>query len=116
MENDEARTTLRDAVRGYTGLDEAQADEMLRTVARWWHWTPDLLLRIVRAFDGTLLPGPAVWWLYLTAALAGTHNGGELLLFAALRVAAMKGMAPEYVDLLREQAEAVTRHPGETSH
>jgi hypothetical protein len=109
--DDEAREALRDAVVAFLNGDAPMADKMLHAVARWWRWSADELVHAVHALDGACLPGPAVWWLYMTGALAAAPNpnGSELIRAAALRVTAQR----ECAEWIRRQLD---RLPEGTSH
>jgi hypothetical protein len=90
---------LRDALMAYSGSTEAE--HVLGTLGAWWGMRPEQVAPVVAAVAGTVFPPPVVvLWLYWTAALARTPNGGELLLKAGWTVAAARGIDAAYLELL----------------
>jgi hypothetical protein len=93
---------LRAIIMEQDGIPADLADRMVATVGRWWGWEPEKVHRIVRALGGPAVPlAEAVRWLFTTAIVAQTENGGELLFAAALKVAQRRGVAAELIDQLR---------------
>ena len=94
-------TALRDELMAYSGAEPAEAEAVLAEVCAWWRLPPEKLPPLLASLGGRELIRPAcVLLLYWLAALSGTAQLGELLLYAAVRIASDRGIARELLDVL----------------
>lgn len=88
----------------FTGGDEEQTATVLNSVATFYRIPLDGLAAVVEAIGGDLMrPAAVLCWLYWSAILSRTANGGELLFMLGGRVAAARGLTPEYAAFIRER-------------
>src|SRR5262245_42583060 len=104
---------------GDANLEDGEATEMLAQIRLWFDLPDAKVGPVVQALaaeiDACTEP-QAARWMFETALFGETRNGGALILFAALKIAAARGVSEKFLDRMRRHVQLPAPSPDEPRH